>query len=359
MTSGTEKNGPERLTLIEKFFERIKLPFTTGCVLITILLSGPLAFIGAFVDTQDLNEAVRRTVTTTFSSSPQQTSFVAGFVGAVIYSILTFYSMYMTRAMRMKILRVESELIQLSPSGEKAYHAAFGRVSDYRPQLILAVPFILLAIPYYYGQIAAGYGVFFLFFSIVTNVAFGPILAGFVWVYFASLWGLHKFGKEPLSLKPHYEDALLGTRQTGSLALSLAFTYFAVIVLGTLGLLISPDPVGEAAVVALIVPGVLMFFLPLNSIHSRMADYKELEISSARKRTADLMRKIGDPQLDKPEDKLRGLGDVLALQLVKQDVTAIPTWPFDTRILGRFLAIILTVAGILLSRIIYNILIPF
>ena len=357
--TGPHSRGPVRLTLIEKFIERIKLPFTTGCVLITFLLSGPLAFIAAFVDTQDLDEAILRTFATTFSSSPQQTSFVAGLIGAVIYSILTFYALYMTRSMRMKILRVESELIQLSPSGEKAYHAAFGRISDYGPQLILAVPFILITIPYFYGQIAAGHGVFFLLFSAITNIAFGPILAGFVWVYFASLWGLHKFGKEPLSLRPHYEDALLGTRQTGSLALSLAFTYFAVIVLGTLGLLISPDPVGEAAVVALIVPGVLMFFLPLNSIHSRMAEYKEREISSARKRTADLMRKIGDPQLDKPEDRLGGLGDVLALQLVKQEVTAIPTWPFDTKILGRFVAIILTVAGILVSRIIYNIIIPF
>ena len=357
--AGLQKHGPERLTLIERFFERLHLPFAAGCLLVTVILSGPFQLAFAYAETLNLDEAIHRAFTTTFSSSPQQISFEAGIIGAVIYAILTFYALYMTKFMRMRVLKVERELIQLSPSGEESYHRAFGSISDYRPQLILAVPFILLSLPYLYGQVASGYGAYFVLFVAASNIAFGPIFAAFVWVYFASLWGLHRFGKEPLRFKSHYEDSMLGTRPTGSLALSLAFTYFTVIVLGTVGLLISPDPIGEASLVALIIAGVVMFFLPLNSIHQRMVEHKQLEISSVRKRTAEVMRGITEPDQDKPEDKLQGLGNVMALQLIKQDVTAIPTWPFDTRILGRFVAITLTVAGILLSRIIYNILIPF
>jgi len=357
--TGPRSGGPERLTLFERFFELLHVPFTAGCILVTIFVGGPVQLISNYADTFNLTEALRRTFAITYSGAPQQVSFEVGLIGAVLYTLLTFFILYMTRFMRMRILRAESELIPLSPSGEDTYHKIFGSISNYRPQLLLALPFTLLGLSYVYNQSAAGFGVFFLVYSVVSNILFGPIAAAFIWVYFASLWGLHRFGKEPLRLKSHYEDSMLGVRPTGSLALSLAFTYFTVVVLGTLGLIISPDPIGQAFLTAGVVAGVIMFFLPLNSIHQRMVERKQQELLSIHKGTDELVRRLNEPGHDKQEDRLGRLGDVLTLQLVKQDVTAIPTWPFDTHILGRLLAIILTIAGILLSRIIYNIIIPF
>ncbi len=48
-----------------------------------------------------------------------------------------------------------------------------------------------------------------------------------------------------------------------------------------------------------------------------------------------------------------------AIDKIQRDVQQIHTWPFDTGILVRLVAILLTVAGILLSRVIYTIVVPF
>lgn len=58
------------------------------------------------------------------------------------------------------------------------------------------------------------------------------IMFTFVWVYLASLYGLHSLSLQPLRFRRHHEDHLLGMRAFGSLSLFLAGNYFLGIALG-------------------------------------------------------------------------------------------------------------------------------
>ena len=49
---------------------------------------------------------------------------------------------------------------------------------------------------------------------------------------------------------------------------------------------------------------------------------------------------------------LKSIKDLQFLKIRKEYVWNIPTWPFDTGVLGRVAAIVLSVTAILLSRII-------
>ena len=56
-----------------------------------------------------------------------------------------------------------------------------------------------------------------------------------------------------------------------------------------------------------------------------------------------------NPNTGQQSETLSRLTDVLTLKFV---ITDIPTWPFDTRIVGRLAAIILSVVAIILARVI-------
>src|SRR5947209_17746196 len=55
---------------------------------------------------------------------------------------------------------------------------------------------------------------------------------------------------------------------------------------------------------------------------------------------------------DRAEKILGQLRDTQILQIKRDYVSRLPTWPFDTPILGKFAAIALSVAAILISKII-------
>lgn len=150
------------------------------------------------------------------------------------------------------------------------------------------------------------------------------------------------------SSTPHHR--MLGVRAVGSLSFSIALLYFVVTGLGGLVVIIAPDPLSFLILSGLVVLGVVMFFLPLDSIHRKMAAAKAEAVAAARSRLVTL--ESGDWEVESLEDVMRRVGETLRLQMIRQEVSSIPTWPFDTTILGRFIAIILSVTAILLARLI-------
>lgn len=156
-----------------------------------------------------------------------------------------------------------------------------------------------------------------------------------------------------MRLRSSSEDPMLGLRPLGSISLSIAFAYFAVVVLGAFPLLILPFGFSDIALLAgFIIIGMVMFFLPLNSIHRKMQQAKRLEQSWIREQFNQLTEKPGNPGHEDSQGVLARIEKLLTIQMLDQKVSAIPTWPFDTSILSRFVAIILSVVAILTARLI-------
>ena len=118
-------------------------------------------------------------------------------------------------------------------------------------------------------------------------------------------------------------------------------------------MLILPFGFSDVALLLIfLVAGIVMFFLPLNNIHRKMQQAKRLEQSRIREQFNQLANSAGSPDHEDSRDALTRIEKLLIVRMLDQKVSAVPTWPFDTGILGRFFAITLSVAAILIARII-------
>ena len=156
-----------------------------------------------------------------------------------------------------------------------------------------------------------------------------------------------------MRLRSSSEDPMLGLRPLGSISLSLAGAYIAVVFLGALTLIILPFGFSDIALLLIfLITGMVMFFLPLNNIHRKMQQEKRLEQSRIREQFNQLAKKPDNAGHEDPGDILTRMEKLLTIQILDQKVSAVPTWPFETSILGRFFAITLSVAAILIARLI-------
>ena len=180
------------------------------------------------------------------------------------------------------------------------------------------------------------------------------LLATFFWVFMSSTWGIYRLGKETAMLKSYEEDAMLGLGAFGSLSLSLSVAYFVGI--GTTLLLIATDPLAGFpllmtmifSVLALV--GIGLFFLPLLGLHAKMRSEKKKELRKVREEAFRLLNEKSTG------NSLDFLAHMEAIKMRERTVASLPTWPFDTGIVVRFSAIVLSVVAILLSRIFADVL---
>src|SRR5213592_3908831 len=133
----------------------------------------------------------------------------------------------------------------------------------------------------------------FLDFLIVgLNLLFLPFVdAQVIWNYVATVWGVHRIGREALRLRPAVEDPMIGLRPLGSLSLGATFYFFGALAIIMAEVTLSPDPVRPAYLVFLIVLvlfGAGLLFLPLVSIHRLMVAEKRRAIDTASSRVADV-----------------------------------------------------------------------
>ena len=358
--------GPERATLLERFLTIFNIPYYLGCFIV-ILIFGPIgALLSAYLQTKNIYEAYNKTVYLFFGV---QLPHWQGVAGLSLLLVILFYFLYMIRYMRLKLVAAEQLLIPLFPEGEDTYHNVFGHVSLILPPIIIEIViiafFFLQAIPetpinfiVYCSAPAA------IFYLIISFPVWFLIFSTFAWVYFSSIRGLHELGKKSLNLKPFYEDRMLGVRPIGSLSLSLAFTYFVGLgILTLLPIVIRPDPSPIEYIFLLLILtllGVIFFFLPLNTIHNRMLDKKSTEqkalLEEFRGAVSNLSelnaRKNSGSSILDLKEILISQTLVLTFGIKKEEVTSIPTWPFDTQILGRFTAMIFSIITTIIATII-------
>ena len=335
--------APEYPTLVERFIGLFHLPYLVGCVFVAFLV----AFVGLslapiYLRTLDFGKAVAEWL-------PQTPAAAASYI---ISYIITLWLFYAPHYMRKKMLQAEAPISALLPNGEEDFHKHFGRVSALKPQLIIWISFLISMFTF----IVLVFGfvpplielVLFIFSASIIVLGF----ASLVWTYFSSLWGIHRIGDASLNLRPHYKDRLLGLKPAGSLALSLVMAYFAFVGLFFMtGIVGSPeplDPVAYALFSALVIPGLLMFILPLRTLHQRMLKQKKLERDRLEQRLDQIYQNTSE--INTPSDLSQLFFSLSISDTMKKEISVIASWPVDVQILGRLIAVTLTVLGILIAN---------
>lgn len=340
-----------RPTLIERLNMLLPLPYVVSCLLVSALI-GPLGFfLVSYLSTFDIGKAVHVIL---YSTSGRYTTLqLLG--NDVFYPGIAFYCAMMIRFMRRRIVSAEPELVRLSPEWRATVERSFGRISNSLPPLLMAGVITLLLSPLLLSQIEGNVGLNQDYFAVSYPIFFFGV-ATFIWTYASSLWGLHRAGKHPLRLPSYRTNPFLGLRGFGSISFSLTFVFFGGVLLGTL--LISSFaadlPLANFVlfIVALTVIGLVMLFLPLQSIHGRMEEEKEHLRTSL---LGELVRRAKEDEVALQGDRAgvaKKLERTIILEHDYEEVEKLPTWPFDSPIAGRMVAILVTVVVSIVSHLV-------
>ena len=158
-------------------------------------------------------------------------------------------------------------------------------------------------------------------------------------------------GKLPLRLKHYAEDKFLGLKPFATTTLRLTGLYIAIAVL-----LIIPSSFTPlvtlptlALYVAITLLSLVFFFFPLLALRRKLIRAKQEAGSWIVPRYMQIVEKLETKNENASNGAL--VNELIAIDKIQRDIQQIRTWPFDTGILVRLTAIILTVAGILIARI--------
>jgi hypothetical protein len=338
------------MTLAERFITAFRLPYGLGCVLVGLVLFGIVdALLQGYSTTSNVGSTIA------YALAPSN---------VMVYLLVT-YSFYASRYMRGRL--EQAYLAPFLPDREVGYARIFGSVSATRPQILTWALFLVTLLLATNASALSGSGsgtfvfnagpgsalefisgIYGLLSYAVATLGFSSVL----WTYSTISRGIHRFGGAPLTLRPYYEDAFLGLKPVGSLALSLASAYFGFIGFIVLALLISPvspsvvDVLSVGGFVAgLIVLGLVMFFVSLNTIHRRMITEKHAERARLREKLGPVLEEPAHPMAPKE------IGHLFRLDMQDRKASAMATWPFDVGIIGRLSVIALSVTAILISRV--------
>jgi hypothetical protein len=348
--------GIEQPTLVEQIVSLFHLPYFLGCVVLSAVMGPAGILLADYMDTGNMSYAVSD-ILSPYSGHP-------GWIGLLDLSLvafITFWLLYMIRFMRLRLARAGPQLISLSPKTEMT-RKIFGIVSKAWPQILVTAVlfgstqiFLVLVTGTSSSNITSGYFGLGSPLSYLIELLFYLTIGTFVWVYASALWGIHRFGKEPLRLKPFYQDPLLGLGEMGTLSLYLAFAYYTVF--GPVmfeSLFLSPDPVGYATLIPFVVLGGIMFFLPLNSIHQKMVKVKKRETENIEQKLADILTILHNPAHipdgAASSSQIENLLKVEMLQVTQRSLDQVPSWPYDKATFERFTALVLSVASVLISQ---------
>ncbi len=102
--------------------------------------------------------------------------------------------------------------------------------------------------------------------------------------------------------------------------------------------------------------GASMFFLPLNSLHQKMILNKDAALRRARDQLNDLARKAGQSSPENGDEAAVGVWKLIGTDILEKRISAARTWPFDTSMIGRFVAVVLSVTAALMVAVVRDLL---
>jgi hypothetical protein len=362
--------GPERATFIERLAGLFHLPYSIGCLIVSILIGTPGAIILAYLTTGDMGAAVSLTIVLYVGVG---TPFWTGVAVLGLLWLLLFYVFYMTRFMRQRLLSTEEGLHPVLPEGEQTFHGAFKLVSKLWPPVVLAIAiiaFYFISSGEYLISVFGAYAVHIanIIYIVIAFPVWFLAFCTFVWVYFGSVYGLYKLGKKPLVLKSSAQDRMLGVKPFGNLSLSLSIVYFfAMVILIMMSLTTAMGSAVTEDIFAFLILmaaffaiGVVLFMSPLYAVHKKMMEQKENERTLLRRQAYKGVEGKAEPG---PQDtvaemkrKLDSLASMVTLEMAEKSLNSVPNWPIDTPIISRFATIIVSVIAILLAQLILQLL---
>ncbi len=336
--------GPERPTLTEWLIGFLPLPFVVGSLLLALLFGLPRVLLGAFLDTWDLDAALGLL-------PPVEGGLL---ILVLIVDVSVFLSVPLaTRYMRRQVVKAKEAIVPLLPQGAETYLRVFGRISSFWPPLLIATVFIVFFLP----RITFPPGPFTTILGLLFFLLFFPIMGALVWLYISSTLGLYQLGRGSLRMKSYMQDPALGLRPLGSLSFSLAWPYLAAVGIAALWVSLGVPGPGILFIAALVVVGVVMFFVPLYAVHRRMVRERERAHASVQDRLWERAEKVDTPEREGRDptlldimNRLARLEEASSLDRAERRIEEIYDWPFDARIAGRFAALTLTVVAVLVTR---------
>jgi len=347
--------GLERPTFVERVIAAIPLPYLVTCTIVALLVTGPGYFLARLIETGgDWNQTVAAIFGDAFALPLWRS------VPLIILSVgFELYLLWLVRHSRLHIARYAKEIAPLLPGGDADVRRIFGHLYWRLPVIGLAAAFGLFFFLLLLEPLPPAFGVLD-FVILGVNLVFLPFVdAQVIWNYAATIWGVHRIGRQALRLRPLFEDPMLGLRPLGSLSLGATFYFFGALVIIIAEVTLSPDPVRPAYLAFLIVLvlfGAGLMFLPLVSIHRLMVAEKRRAIDDAGTRAGGIYAPLmagnptSEPSLHEVRDLLLRTHGILVHREEERRIQALPTWPFETRAMTRIAAITLTGVVAVLGR---------
>jgi len=347
--------GLERPTFVERVIAAIPLPYLVTCTIVALLVTGPGYFLARLIETGgDWNQTVAAIFGEAFALPLWRS------VPLIILSVgFELYLLWLVRHSRLHIARYAKEIAPLLPGGDADVRRIFGHLYWRLPVIGLAAAFGLFFFLLLLEPLPPAFGVLD-FVILGVNLVFLPFVdAQVIWNYAATIWGVHRIGRQALRLRPLFEDPMLGLRPLGSLSLGATFYFFGALVIIIAEVTLSPDPVRPAYLAFLIVLvlfGAGLMFLPLVSIHRLMVAEKRRAIDDAGTRAGGIYAPLmagnptSEPSLHEVRDLLLRTHGILVHREEERRIQALPTWPFETRAMTRIAAITLTGVVAVLGR---------
>ena len=347
--------GLERPTFVERAIAAIPLPYLMTCTIVALLVTGPGYFLAHLIETGgDWNQTVAAIFGDAFALPLWRS------VPLIILSVgFELYLLWLVRHSRLHIARYAKEIAPLLPGGDADVRRIFGHLYWRLPVIGLAAAFGLFFFLLLLEPLPPAFGVLD-FVILGVNLVFLPFVdAQVIWNYAATIWGVHRIGRQALRLRPLFEDPMLGLRPLGSLSLGATFYFFGALVIIIAEVTLSPDPVRPAYLAFLIVLvlfGAGLMFLPLVSIHRLMVAEKRRAIDDAGTRAGGIYAPLmagnptSEPSLHEVRDLLLRTHGILVHREEERRIQALPTWPFETRAMTRIAAITLTGVVAVLGR---------
>jgi hypothetical protein len=237
----------------------------------------------------------------------------------------------------------------LMPKEERTVQDIFHPVCSFLPAIFLSILLAVVSLLSFPNQGQHAAGPISLALLVISFPFVYLVYGTFIWTYVSSIKCLHDLSKQPLRLAEFYEDSHLGMKPLGSLSLSLALVYFLGLGLIFFSFLSVPPPL-EVAVVIMILAGIILFSLPLITIHKKMLDKKRDERKKLKSHYTQLLKLIGEPINNSDMTEVKNLRYMVAVDIIDRQVTSIPVWPIDIKSLTWLSAIVLTVVMSIITR---------
>lgn len=183
----------------------------------------------------------------------------------------------------------------------------------------------------------------------VMFVAWLPAVTA-LWFFGGLLVGLYRLGRTSLRLIPFEEDRSLGLRALGS----IAFISFVVLTAALLPLLATQwhDPRSAIVHLVLFLGIVAVFFASLHGLHRQMVNAKVAALEQTHHLYVEAFQPIrAQWSLESVAEQSARL---TAAEAIERRAATIQEWPLDEGLLARLAAIVTSVVGVILARLILS-----